>query len=36
MFLPAELAHYSDIDLGGRHQEGGRFVLTRKNSEPYP
>ena len=35
MFLPAEVAHYSDIDLIGR-QEGGRFVLTRKNGEPYP
>jgi uncharacterized cupin superfamily protein len=33
--LPTEVAHYSDIDLGGR-QEGGRFVFTRKNGEPYP
>jgi uncharacterized cupin superfamily protein len=33
--LPTEIAHYSDIDLGGR-QEGGRFVFTRKNGEPYP
>jgi hypothetical protein len=35
MFLPTEVAHYSDIDLGGR-QEGSRFVFTRKNGEPYP
>jgi hypothetical protein len=34
MFLPTEVAHYSDIDLGDR-QECGRFV-TRKNGEPYP
>ena len=33
--LPTEVAHYSDIDLGGR-KEGGRFVFTRKNGEPYP
>jgi hypothetical protein len=26
---------HSDIDLGGR-QEGGRFVFTRNNGEPYP
>jgi uncharacterized cupin superfamily protein len=32
---PTEVAHYSDIDLGGR-KEGGRFVLTRKNGDPYP
>lgn len=32
--LPTEVAHYSDIDLGGR-KEGGRFVFTCKNGEPY-
>jgi len=32
---PAEVAHYSDIDLSGR-KENGRFVFTRKNGEPYP
>jgi uncharacterized cupin superfamily protein len=32
--LPAEVAHYCDIDLGGR-QENGRFVFTRKNGEPH-
>lgn len=30
-----EVAHYSDIDLGGR-KENGRYVFTRKNGEPYP
>jgi uncharacterized cupin superfamily protein len=30
-----EVAHYSDIDLAGR-KENGRFVFTRKNGEPYP
>jgi uncharacterized cupin superfamily protein len=29
-----EVAHYSDIDLGAR-KEGGRFVFTTKNGEPY-
>ena len=32
---PTEVAHYSDIDLAGR-KENGRFVFTRKNGEPYP
>ncbi len=32
--MPAEVAHYSDIDLGAR-KEGGRFVFTHKNGEPY-
>jgi uncharacterized cupin superfamily protein len=30
-----EVAHYSDIDLAGR-KENGRFVFTRKNGQPYP
>ncbi len=30
-----EEAHYSDIDMVAR-KEGGRFVFTRRNGEPYP
>jgi uncharacterized cupin superfamily protein len=30
-----EVAHYSDVDMAAR-KEGGRFVFTRKNGEPYP
>jgi uncharacterized cupin superfamily protein len=30
-----EEARYSDIDMVGR-KEGGRFVFTHKNGEPYP
>jgi len=30
-----EVAHYSDIDLGGR-KENGRYTFTRKNGEPHP
>jgi len=30
-----EVAEYSDIDMVARKQ-GGRFVFTRKNGEPYP
>jgi uncharacterized cupin superfamily protein len=30
-----EVAHYSDIDLAGR-KENGKFAFTRKNGEPYP
>jgi uncharacterized cupin superfamily protein len=30
-----EVAHYSDIDLAAR-KENGRFVFTRKNGQPYP
>jgi uncharacterized cupin superfamily protein len=29
-----EVAHYSDIDLAAR-KENGRFVFTHKNGEPY-
>ena len=32
---PNEVAEYSDIDMVAR-KEGGRFVFTRKNGEPYP
>jgi uncharacterized cupin superfamily protein len=31
---PTEVAHYSDIDLGGRKADG-RFIFTRKDGEPY-
>ena len=31
----SEEAHYSDIDMIAR-KEGGRFVFTRKNGDPYP
>ena len=31
----AEEARYSDIDMVGR-KEGGRFVYTHKDGEPYP
>jgi uncharacterized cupin superfamily protein len=31
----SEEAHYSDIDMIAR-KEGGRFVFTHKNGEPYP
>ncbi|HMK40168.1 MAG TPA: cupin domain-containing protein [Methyloceanibacter sp.] len=30
----SEVAEYSDIDMVAR-KEGGRFVFTRKNGEPY-
>jgi uncharacterized cupin superfamily protein len=30
---PTEVAHYSDIDLAGR-KEDGRFVFTHKNGDP--
>jgi uncharacterized cupin superfamily protein len=30
-----EEAHYSDIDMIAR-KEGGRFVFTHKNGDPYP
>ncbi len=30
-----EEAHYSDIDMIAR-KEGGRFVFTHKNGNPYP
>jgi len=30
-----EEAHYSDIDMVAR-KEGGRFVFTRKNGDPFP
>jgi uncharacterized cupin superfamily protein len=29
-----EVAHYSDVDMVAR-KEGGRFVFTHKNGEPY-
>ena len=32
---PIEEAHYSDIDMIAR-KEGGRFVFTHKNGDPYP
>jgi uncharacterized cupin superfamily protein len=31
----SEEAHYSDIDMIAR-KEGGRFVFTHKNGNPYP
>ena len=31
----SEEAHYSDIDMIAR-KEGGRFVFTHKNGDPYP
>jgi uncharacterized cupin superfamily protein len=30
----AEVAQYSDIDMVAR-KDGGRFIFTRKNGEPY-
>jgi uncharacterized cupin superfamily protein len=30
-----EEAHHSDIDMVAR-KEGGRFVFTHKNGDPYP
>jgi predicted RecB family endonuclease len=35
MRMENEEAQYSDIDMLAR-KEGGRFVFTRKNGEPYP
>jgi hypothetical protein len=31
----SEEAQYSDIDMIAR-KEGGRFVFTHKNGDPYP